>query len=149
MSLKENMDLCWEFFNKLSELLKDDYVVIKSCNKDNSAYLVPKGTENDISYYGKPYPSFRISDHWNWYANIKKCSDPDMVQCESVDLPKARPRLQPGMATRPIYACQVAVYLGDGKYYAVYGEDYSRKRKPRWRFLTTSPEAAAVIVRYK
>lgn len=150
MAAKEKMDLCWKFFNELAELLKDDYVVVKSCNKDNSAYLVPKGTENDISYYGKPYMSFRISDHWSWYANLKKCSDPDMIQCESVDLPKARQRLQPGMASRPIYACQVAVYLDDGKYYAVYGEDYAAKRKPdRWRFITVSPEAAAVIVKHK
>ena len=149
MEKEEKMAKCLKFFNELAELLKDDYVVISSCNKDASAYLVPKGTESDISYYGKPVLSFRVSDHWNWYSNTKKCSDPEMVQCESVDLPKARKRLQPGMATRPIFACQVAVYLDDGKYYGVYGECYTPKKKyNRWEFIdNVSPKAAAAIIK--
>ena len=72
ISIEEKQAMCTEFFNDLCNELKDTHTLVKSCNKDYSAYLVPKGTEDQISYSSKPVGSYRISDHWNWYANIKK-----------------------------------------------------------------------------
>ena len=55
------------------------YTLTASCNKDNSAYLVPEGGE--LSYYGHPNGTIRFSDHWSWYSSEKKCADLAMVQC--------------------------------------------------------------------
>lgn len=90
MTIDEKKAKCTEFFEKLSEALKEDYVVMGSCNQDFSRYLVPVGTESQVSYMEKPENSFRISDHWNWFANVNKCPDEHYIQCLSVDLPWAR-----------------------------------------------------------
>ena len=81
MTAQEKEQKCKDFFEELSEKLKDTHIVMKSCNKDNSVYLVPKGTEKEVTYYGKPVYSFRISDHWNWKSNLKKNPNPGYVQC--------------------------------------------------------------------
>lgn len=96
-----------------------NYVVISSCNADKTEYLVPKGTENEISYYGKPEKSFRFSDHWNWYANLKKCSNPDYVQCYNESLPCRNGRINE-KATFPYYAGAIAVFT-DGSYKTIAG----------------------------
>ena len=126
------IEMCKNYFDQLSELLKETYTVVNSCNKDASAYLVPIGKENEISYYGKPEHSFRVSDHWNWYSNLKKCKNRDEVQCWNVDVPYPRDRdyQYPNRATYPRTACQVAYYSGyDHKYHAIYGDAWDSKTK--------------------
>ena len=131
--MKEKMRKCKEFFDALSEALKESYEVVASCNGDISAYLIPRGSIGSLSYYGKPERSFRISDHWNWYSSTRKCSDRTMVQCESVDMPKPVPR-DSDRATKPKYGVQVAYYGADYKYHCVYGEVFDReRRKWLWR----------------
>lgn len=124
-------DKCRKFFDELSNELKDDYVVVKSCNADLSAYLVPKGTEHEISYYGKPEKSFRVSDHWNWYSNLKRCEKIDEVQCHSLDVNGLNQRdpEHPEMATSAIQVSQVAYYSPeDHKYHAVYGRKWNPEK---------------------
>ena len=129
---------CEEFFSNLCAILSDTYEVVGSCNRDLSQYLIPKGTISELSYYSKPAKSFRISDHWNWYSSLKKCSNPHYIQCFSVDIPRAEKRTDYGKATKPKYGIQVSVIGGDGKYHAVYGEIYDRKTGA-WNWLETEP----------
>lgn len=142
--MKNKLEACQRFFYALAEELKDRYEVVGSCNADCSAYLIPNGTIEDLSYYGKPDASFRISDHWNWYSNIKKCSNPRYIQCLSVDAPWARKRID-DKATKPVKAIQVSLIFPDGKYHAVYGEVYDRETKT-WSWLESVPSEVAAMV---
>ncbi len=130
---------CCEFFDKLSAVLIKGYEVVGSCNQDNSQYLVPKGTADQITYSGKPAASFRISNHWNWYANINKCPNENYIQCLSVDAPWAKKRMAEGKPSEPIFCSQVAVIGNDGKYHVVYGERFDRKTK-KWQWVESTPE---------
>ena len=138
---------CRNFFDQLATLLKDRFTVVASCNKDLSAYLVPKGTEDQITYYGKPAFSFRVSDHWNWYSNKSKCEDLSIVQCMSVDVeyPQRRDPRNPDKATQPKHAIQVAFYGPDKKYHHVYGDKWNPQRH-RYEWKTRTPEATAEYV---
>lgn len=140
----EKLQKCEEFFAALTDILKDHFEAVGSCNKDVSQYLVPIGTSDQITYYGKPENSFRVSDHWNWYTSIKKCSDSKMIQCYSKDLPFAKQREGEGLSSRPIRACMVAVYL-NGTYHHVYGEKFDRKTKT-WNWTENSPEEAVQAI---
>lgn len=142
--MSERFDLCNQFFGNLANMLKDSYEIIGSCNGDGSRYLVPIGTAYQITYYGKPVKSFRVSDHWNWYANTKKCQEYNYIQCESVDVPFPRKRTDEH-ATYPRYCPQVAIQLEDGKYHCVYGSKFIPKRKG-WSWVEANP--AKVIEKY-
>lgn len=131
---KDNPDLkaCENFFSELTRILDGKYEVVGSCNQDISRYLIPAGTKEQITYYGKPELSFRISDHWSWYSNVKKCHDISYVQCESTDMPRALPRADE-RATEPHKGLQVAIQGTDGKYHHVFGYKYDHeKRQFRW-----------------
>ena len=126
MTTEEKKNYCKKFFEELAEKLSETHVVVRSCNNDESAYLVPKGTEDQISYYGKPENSFRISDHWNWYSNIKKNENVDYIQCYNADLGvKAKRRNGPGLASNPFWAWCVCVFK-NGKYHTMVGEYYNK-----------------------
>ena len=140
MTIMEKNDRCKSFFDALVSILGERYERLNSCNQDMSAYLCPTGTSGEVTYHSKPEESFRISDHWNWYANTNKCSDPRYIQCYCVDLPWARRRLEPNKATRPIMASSVCVFR-NGRYHAIYGERFDRKTKT-WSWIETSPEKA-------
>lgn len=140
--ITEMKALCTEFFTELADILKDKYEVVESCNADFSKYLVPKGTADQITYHSKPDKSFRISDHWNWYANIKKCSNPKYVQCLSVDLPWPKRRKEEGKASNLIWGIQVSVIGDDGKYHVVFGEKFDRKTQ-RYSWVSASAEDVA------
>lgn len=142
---EEKMMKCEEFFSILSELLNGTYEVVSSCNADISKYLIPKGTISELTYYSKPMNSIRISDHWNWFANLNKCSVPWYVQCFSTDIPRPSGRLEAGKASKPKYGMQVSVFGGDGKYHAVYGEVFDRKTK-KWEWLETDPADIAEML---
>lgn len=133
MTKKEKELACKLYFDNLCEKLKDTHEVVGSCNKDMSVYLIPKGTVAELSYYGKPIDSYRFSDHWNWFSNVKKCSDSKMVQCNCVDLPWPKKRNGEGLPSSPIFGVCVAYYGEDKKYHHVFGEKFNRKTK-EWAF---------------
>ena len=142
---ENKMKKCQEFFYKLADILKEEYEVIESCNADCSVYLIPNGTVNELSYYGKPDASFRVSDHWNWYANLQKCDKPEYIQCMSVNAPWCKHR-KDDKATKPVIAIQVSMIFPDGKYHAIYGESFDRKKKT-WEWLETDPMRVASAVK--
>lgn len=137
MTRKEKYDKCKAFFDVLVDMLDKKYEKLESCNRDFSAYLCPNGTSNEVTYYGKPEKSFRISDHWNWYANTNKCSNPKYIQCYCVDLPWAHKRLAENRAGKPIMATCVSIFK-NGRYHVVYGERYDRKTRS-WSWIENSP----------
>lgn len=144
METLEKIILCNKFFSALEDLLRGTYETIGSSNMDMSRYLVPTGTSDQITYYSKPDKSFRISDHWSWYSNLKKCSNPKYIQCLNADLPWVKPRID-DKATKPIKAYQVALIGPDGKYHAVYGEVY-KKNKHKWEWIEADPKDVAELV---
>ena len=140
----EKMNLCQDFFNQLGNKLAGTYETVGSCNRDLSAYLIPNGTARQITYYGKPDCSFRVSDHWNWYSNLKKCNKPNYIQCMTRDLPFTNKRKAPGKASDPI--CGICVCLFRyGIYEVVYGEKYNRQTKT-WSWVDNTPEAVAAMI---
>lgn len=145
MDRQEKFDACMKFFESLSDILKETHTMIGSCNHDSSVYLVPNGTEESISYYGKPKNSFRVSDHWNWYANTKKCENEHYIQCLSVDMPRPNERPLPWKASKPKYGSQVAIVGKDGKYRCVYGEKFDRKKR-QWTWVESDPFEVAKMV---
>lgn len=137
MTFAEKKLACNQFFNELASALCDSYEIIASCNADFSRYLVPIGTVSQITYYGKPKKSFRVSDHWNWYANTQKCENPNYIQCLSVDMPWAKKRPSEGKASKPITGIQVSLVGDDGKYHVIFGERYDRKKR-EWTWVESS-----------
>lgn len=133
MTFSEKKALCIDYFNNLYEKLCLTHELVISCNDDISMYLVPKGTKNQITYSSKPVDSYRVSDHWNWFANLKKCPYEKYVQCFNVDLPKAKPRTEEGKASKPVYGIQVAYFGKDQKYHHVFGEKFDRTNG-KWVF---------------
>lgn len=118
---------CREFIFKLAELLPE-YKLIEGLSKGVSMFLIPEGTEGDVSWTGKPAKSFRFSGVWNWYTNAGNCPDLDVIQCESVDMPAPKERRGEGSGSIPWKGYQVAYYGDDHKYHHVYGLGYDRKR---------------------
>ena len=141
----EKITKCNGFFEELVKALDNKYSVIGSCNEDLSRYLVPVGTESSITYYDKPRKSFRISDHWNWYANLNKCQREHYVQCLNIDLPRAKNRTEPGKASKPVYGIQVALTDEKGIYHVVYGEKYN-KLSHQWEWIENDAEAIAKVL---
>lgn len=141
------IDLCNQFIDKLAELLGDKYEMVASCNRDLSRYLIPAGTKDQITYYGKPANSFRVSDHWSWFSSLKKCSVRNYIQCYSRDLPvpKARPRNNPDGATKAVRGTQVAVQTEDGTYRCVFGDKYDRTRH-RWTWVEADPKEVIALL---
>lgn len=135
LSFGEKKELCRKYWNDLCELLKENHEVVASCNADETCYLIPKGTIDKLSYNGKPVDSYRYSDHWNWYANIAKCADEKHVQCECIDMPRAKARPAYGKPSKPIIGICVAYYGQDHVYHHVFGEKFNRTAK-QWSFET-------------
>ena len=138
MKYSKKCYLCNEFFNDLVDLLDSWFEVVGSCNQDMSKYLIPIGTEKEITYHSKPAWSFRISDHWNWYSSLKKCRNEKYMQCYSLDLPNPKERNAPGKASDPIKAVQVAICDEDGIYHHVFGDKYDPETKT-WSFVENNP----------
>ena len=141
MNRDEKQAKCVAFYEALTNELKDTYEVIPSCNNDISSYLCPNGTTGEISYSGKPEMSFRISDHWNWYSNVRKCRDESYVQCFCPDLPHARDRIAPGKASTPIRAVCVCLFR-NGEYHVVYGETFNPEDHS-WGWVESDPAEVA------
>lgn len=140
---------CNAFFLKVADLLKDTHTVMGSASGVwKSACLVPKGTENQVTYYGKPVNSLRVACNWNWRASLKHCSIPDSIQCLTRDLPwaKHRPENNPELASPPIWGNMVGLYGKDQRYHCVYGEKFDRRTKT-WEWVEGDPEEVAKRIR--
>ena len=140
---------CESFFEELCKELEDTHeLVLCEKNRSASSYLVPKGTADQITWYGKPDNSFRIGDTWNWYANMKRCSDEWTVQCVNTDLPFTANR-KGGIGSRErspqVKAVQVAYKNGDN-YSCVYGQKYDRKTK-KWYWVEADPKEVARLIK--
>lgn len=122
----ELMEDCNAYFDKLAEVLANSHEV-RSSPYSKDRYLVMKGTGRAISFYGKPCLSFRVSDHWNWRADVKYCRDVHRVQCFTRDLRYPLRRPEKGKASRPIISCCVGYYGLDKKYHIICGEVYNKK----------------------
>ena len=129
MSVSMKKNLCRDYFYYLVDTLKDTHELVESCNADETLYLIPKGSISELSYTSKPVDSYRYSDHWNWYANLKKCPVGRYIQCYNPDLPRAKPRAGEGLASKPVKATCIAYYGEDKKYHTIYGEKFDRKEK--------------------
>ena len=110
-----------------------------------SSYLITKGTIDELTYYGKPKNSFRISDHWNWYSNVNKCSNENYIQCYSKDAPCAKSRSGEGKPSKPIFSIMVAYYGNDNQYHSIFGERFNRREK-KWEFITPAVDDVIKIV---
>jgi hypothetical protein len=146
--VSEKIRKCNKFFYQLAELLKDDYEIVYPFGKNgfsSDKYLVPKGTKDKISYYGKPVGSFRFSTHWNWRESLDKCTNERYIQCLNVDLPFAKKRDNATGRSKPIMAEQIAYYGIDCKYHAIYGEMINKKTH-KWEWLEDDPEAVVNTV---
>lgn len=145
MTMQDKISACLEFWKELCARLLNTHELVQSCNNDISAYLIPHGSIAQLSYYGKPAQSFRLSDHWNWYSSLKRCGNEHYIQCFSVDAPWAAKRVVPGKPTAPVTAIQVCYFGKDKKYHAVFGEVYDRKTKTwAWKEVTVD-EAIKLI----
>lgn len=133
---------CKAFFVRLTEELKKTHTSMGSCNKDSSVYLVPNGTEDQVTYKSKPQNSFRISDHWNWKASLRKQPIEGYVQCFTRDLPCYRKRREEGKASMPIWAWQIGYFGEDAVYHCVYGERFNRETKI-WDWVEADPAEVA------
>lgn len=157
---REHAEACINFFKKLSDLLYDDYEIVKTGTNGflvkrgtpengvfriSDHYLVPYGTRSKITYYSKPHWSFRISDHWNWFAELDKCDQKNYIQCFCVDLP--RPTRRTVVENFPVHAIQVALFgnCKDEAYHCVFGE-YKEKGSSEWKWMESTPEE--VIEKY-
>lgn len=97
-----------EKWQKLYEFLKPmGYVLVHSCNKDETVYLVPAGTEDQISYSGKPENSYRLSGHWHW----KSPKGPG-IQCPLEGMPDPGEPNEDGFAPSQCNEYIIAKYEG-------------------------------------
>jgi hypothetical protein len=139
--INEKIEKCNDFFYRLADLLNDDYEIVYPFGKTgpgSDKYLVPKGTKDLITYYGKPVGSFRFSTHWNWRESLDKCENERYIQCLNVDLPFAKRRNNKTGKSKPVMAEQVAYYGIDNKYHVVYGEMINKKTH-KWEWLEGNP----------
>lgn len=137
--LGNKMDYLDDIFDRMAYALRDTYEVVGSCNRDRSRYLIPKGSLKDLTYYGKPAHSFRVSDHWNWYASLDRCSEPHYVQCFTYDMPWTQKRVKEGKKSPVIFGAAIAFYDGeDDEYHVVAGEVFDRKKK-QWSWVAVDP----------
>ena len=154
---REQAEACVKFFKELKILLNEDYqrqgtgkfpkeFFVEGTEKGifrlNDQYLIPRGTRSQITYYGKPHWSFRLSDHWNWYETVGKCNQRQYIQCFNVDLPRLNNRYVEDHAHSPAcYSIQVAIFGNhdDEAYHCVYGS-YKNKETRKWEWMEKTPQ---------
>lgn len=144
MDRDQKLEKCKEFFGALVEKLSGEYELVNSCNQDISQYLIPNGSIDELTYYSKPELSFRISDHWNWYASLTKCEKEHYIQCYTKEMPWTQKRLREGKASRAIQGISVCLMGVDGLYHVVYGERFDRKSK-KWTWFESDPSDIAAL----
>lgn len=103
------------YFMVLANKLSETHELVGSCNADKTLYLIPKGTSSELSYSSKPRNSYRYSDHWSWYANVKKCSNMNYIQCYLAGYEPTNRKTEFG-ASEPIHVEAIG-YTEDGYEY--------------------------------
>lgn len=143
---KEQMKQLKPLYKAISRYLVENkqYILMDSCNNDNTRYCVPRGTANQVTYYGKPENSIRISDHWSWYSNLKRCKEKDNIQCYNIDMPSPTERLAEGKASLPIEAAAIAIYY-DNAYHTIAGA-YIDCNTGEWRWKSLSFDALVSVI---
>lgn len=154
---REQAEACVKFFKELKVLLNEDYQRIgtgkfptnyfvegreKNIFRLNDQYLIPVGTKKQITYYTKPYWSFRLSDHWNWYETTGKCKQEQFIQCFNADLPRINKRfVDDNQRSSACHAIQVAIFGNhdDEAYHCVYGT-YKDKETHEWKWMEKTPQ---------
>lgn len=143
---RQQLDDCNKFFMQVAALLTDTHRIVGSSKPGiwKSACLVPIGTEDQLTYYGKPYNSLRVACNWNWRASLKKCDKPDYIQCRTTDLPYPRKRSKehPEGPSSPIWGNMVGYYDIDQRYHCIFGERYDRKKK-EWDWVESDAKDIA------
>lgn len=147
---RAKFNACKAFYYELGYILtaNGEYENKISNNRNSnkfSAYLVPKGTKNEITYFSKPLNSFRFSNYWNWYAPYSKCNDKWVIQCFTEDMPRTKKRNGEGLESEPVLGTAVCIMGKDEEYHVVYGEIFDRKTKS-WSWLETDPADIAEMV---
>lgn len=145
----KQLDSCIEFFNQVAALLTDIYEVLPGKSRQwRSFCLVPKGTINQVTYYGKPMNSLRVAMNWNWRAGLDRCTNPKHIQCVTPDLPyvKPRPKDHPEWSSPPVFGNMVALFDTDNKYHCIFGEKFNRDTKT-WTWINNDPEKIAAMLR--
>lgn len=144
---REQLKKCNAFFMAVANELKETHRIIGSSLKVwGSACLIPKGTEEQVSYYGKPLNSLRVACNWNWRAALKRCKDEKFIQCVTPDLPWCRKREAEGMASKPIWGNMVGYFDRDQKYHCVYGEKFNRETRT-WEWVEGDPKLMAQVMK--
>ena len=145
---QEQLKKCNAFFLKVAEKLKDTHIIASASHRWISACLIPKGTEEQLTYHSKPVNSLRVACNWNWRASSKRCKDEKYIQCHTDDLPWARKKEADGSASKPIWGNMVGYFDADQKYHCVYGEKFNRETKT-WEWVEGDPDAVAEMMRSK
>ena len=148
---KQQFEKCVEFFNQVAKELEDTHVVIVGKSKKwPNMFLVEKGQERQVNYYGKPVNSLRVATNWNWRAGLDRCSNRNYIQCVTPDLPFARrrPEEHPEWSSLPILGNMVGYFDTDNKYHCVYGEKYNREDKS-WMWVENMPKRVALMIQAK
>ena len=145
----ERDERCAAFFNSLAFYLGDKFEVQRNRkqNQKMDMYLYPKGTKSDLTYYSKPLYSIRCASTWNWYADKHKCKDETIVQCQNIDMPKAKSRPAPGKQSSAVMAAAVGFYDTKKVYHTIYGEKIDPETG-KWVWIESDPEAIANYILY-
>ena len=144
--IKDKYALCEEFFYELSQRLYPFYETIgvpKTCyQKYGSKYLIPFGSDYQLTRFLIPMLSFRMSDHWNWRPNEKKYNDEienTAIQRYCVDMPPVRFRKNLEKSTKPQMGILIAICDSEGIYHCVYGDKYLPKTHS-WCWVDSTPK---------
>ena len=145
--MKDKYILCDKFFYELSQRLYPFYETIgvmdTNYHKYKSRYLIPFGSDYQMSRFSMPMLSFRMSDHWNWMPNEKIYFDSEIennvTQRYCIDMPPAKLRKCSDKATKPQFGILVAIMDSKGIYRCVYGDKYWPKTHS-WSWLEANPE---------
>ena len=144
--IKDKYSLCEEFFYELSQRLYPFYEMIGITNnhyqKYGSRYLIPFGSDYQVSRFSMPMLSFRMSDHWNWKPNEKEYYDEiesTAIQRYCIDMPPVRLRKNLDRATKPQMGILIAICDSEGIYHCVYGDKYFHKTHS-WGWVDNDPK---------
>ena len=112
----------YEFWRDLQKRLQArgyEHIGISAGN--NSEYMVPAGTANQVTWRSKPELSFRLAENWSWFANADQCDDLEYIQCLNTSMPPAHPRQNgPLKGSSPVKGWAVA-FFRDGHYVTIAG----------------------------
>ena len=106
----------FDLFEKIIEYSKENtYTDFHEAHGFYTGYIIPNGMK--LSYGPHPEGTIRISNHWSWYANIKKCSNREFIQCYLYNT-QPNQRENNNCSSKPIKKVEIAV-CHNGIYYPI------------------------------